>query len=302
MDCAVHVHAGSHFGYSQDDELQLKGLSNIDRNARKFIEQLLTKDVKQRRTAQSALDSKFFSHCDNTTTMHHNSTTAFSGQLNSIHETLGISNRLQESAISKMEIGDLLIEVDLVERDPVPGRTVISTDHDHVGQAFHLIKGSKYTLTVNIMRGGARGDQGLDNPVTKIQGVRLVGYEEGAELSLRLKPVPLQQQKPPPNVICVQAEWDPAECNSPSLLSPTKWPETRSITAHIDLELKSFPGKSTPIRKPLFFEVHSVRPWRLLYLHGKKWVNEQYIKLNPETRALIKGAVKTGKFVTEMVV
>lgn len=31
-------------------------------------------------------------------------------------ETLGISNRLQESAISKMEIGDLLIEVDLVVR------------------------------------------------------------------------------------------------------------------------------------------------------------------------------------------
>jgi len=155
-------------------------------------------------------------------------------------------------------------------------------------------------------------------------------------------------------MVTVAAKWDPAACRSAALLTPTKWPHTRTVQVKMDLELAALPGQTCTISPELHFLVrcaHPAPPQRaaaakcpcargelrvlpavvdprtllaqavlepdleagrdgrrgspaqvytkekvgLKAQRAKNWAEEEFMKLSPGTRKLIKGAVVVTK-------
>ena len=112
------------------------------------------------------------------------------------------------------------------------------SEHDRAGPVFNMVVGCTYLLTLHIFCEGSHGA----NPVAKVHGITLV-TEDGQPLKLKVVDTPEEHRKPLPNCVTVAAMWVPAMCKSKSLLTPTKWPETRTLQALIDLELTALPGE-----------------------------------------------------------
>ena len=67
--------------------------------------------------------------------------------------------------------------------------------------------------------------------------------------------LPQPGEKQLPNSISVAALFEAAHCLSPGLVTPTKWPEFRTIKMDISLELESTPGQTTSLIPSVNFQV-----------------------------------------------
>jgi hypothetical protein len=96
-------------------------------------------------------------------------------------------------------------------------------------------------------------------------------------------------------LVTVAAAWDPAACRSAALLTPTIWPYWRTVRVQLDLELVDLPGQITSITPELRFLVYTKEKVGLKAQRLKSWANDEFMKLSPNTRKMIKGAVVVTK-------
>ena len=125
------------------------------------------------------------------------------------------------------------------------------SEHEHVGGVFNIVQGSIYLWIATIFCEGAN----LSNPVSRVRGITVTA-EGAAPLKLTVQPTPAKHVKALPNSVTMSAVWDPAACKSPTLLTPTTWPETRAATVQLDLELDGLgPGELASIAPEVRFQV-----------------------------------------------
>ena len=58
--------------------------------------------------------------------------------------------KITKVSLSQMELGDLVVEVTLVEVSPKYQDCLLS-DHEHAGVTFHLVQGAKYRMQVQTL-------------------------------------------------------------------------------------------------------------------------------------------------------
>ena len=125
------------------------------------------------------------------------------------------------------------------------------SEHEHVGGVFNIVQGSIYLWIATIFCEGAN----LSNPVSRVRGITVTA-EGAAPLKLTVQPTPAKHVKALPNSVTMSAVWDPAACKSPTLLTPTTWPETRAATVQLDLELDGLgPGELASVAPEVRFQV-----------------------------------------------
>jgi serine/threonine protein kinase len=149
-------------------EVPLPGLHNIEPNAARFILKLLVKDPKERWTAEKSLDARFFRSLDDTTKMSASSS-AVAASLRNISTKVDRILDVTEVTLKDMQMGDLLAEIDLWEREPKLQRCVLSK-HDHAGQVFNLVDDRTYIVVVNVFRESST----QPNPVSQVRIVLVV--------------------------------------------------------------------------------------------------------------------------------
>jgi len=194
------------------------------------------------------------------------------------------------TTLSDMQVGDLLVEIDLQEITP-KRQPCLLTAHERAGNTFNLVNGRKYILVLSLFREGGN----MKNPVQTIKESTL-HTEDGKPLHLLPKPMPPQTSTPLPNCLTVGVLFDATRCLSASLLRATKFPEYRTIKMDISLELESAPGKTTSLMPSVHFQVHETETVSLKARHAKNWAKDKYTeKLSPSTRRTIKGVIVVAK-------
>ena len=193
-----------------------------------------------------------------------------------------------------MELGDLVVETELVEIVPAQ-RSCVCSDHERVGATFHLVKGCMYKIVINVFREGAAQQGSVPNPVSAAHHITLT-TQGGTPVKLALQPTPVAANKGPlPQCISFAAVWDPVQNQSATLLKPTKWPETRKVDMEISMELRHLPNQPQAVSAELYFQVHAKESVGMKAKRAKEWAKEEYLKLKPSTRAAISGSVTVVK-------
>mmetsp|Transcript_40440 Transcript_40440/g.67758 ORF Transcript_40440/g.67758 Transcript_40440/m.67758 type:complete len:472 (+) Transcript_40440:553-1968(+) len=280
-------------------ELSLKGRHNIDPNAARFISKLLVKDPAERWSSDKAISAQFFRSMDDTTKMGHAPAALraeITSQFATIKSALDQVVNVQMTTLSDMQVGDLLVEIDLQEITP-KRQPCLLTAHERAGNTFNLVNGRKYILVLSLFREGGN----MKNPVQTIKESTL-HTEDGKPLHLLPKPMPPQTSTPLPNCLTVGVLFDATRCLSASLLRATKFPEYRTIKMDISLELESAPGKTTSLMPSVHFQVHETETVSLKARHAKNWVQDKYTEqLSPCTRQTIKGVIVVAKIAAGVV-
>jgi hypothetical protein len=129
----------------------------------------------------------------------------------------------------------------------------LMTKHDKVdGLTFNMVKGRKYMTLINLFR---EGGGNLSNPVKAVHALT-VHTEDGTPLQLFPKSVKKKKNKALPNCVSVSTPFDPADCQSKLLLTPTQWPDVRATTFEILLELNSVQGREVSLVPTVHFQVN----------------------------------------------
>eukprot|EP00976_Prorocentrum_cordatum_P106813 1194527-Prorocentrum_minimum.AAC.3 len=266
----------------QPGELNLKGLQNIDVNAARFIQKLLSKDPALRWSAKKALQSQFFRIMDDTTKLAA-APKALSAAMKNMSLQLERVLDMQMTTLSDMQMGDLVIEIDIQETKP-RAQPCLLTDHDKAGSTFNLVNGCSYSMVLNMFREGGN----MTNPVKRVSRL-IVKTEDGDALPLAPVPTNAWEKKALPNCVSVSAPFDPADCRL--LTTATKWPDVRTVSLEIYLELTDVEGREVPLMPTINFQVHASETPALKALRAKNWAENRYNNLAPSTRRLIKGMV-----------
>ncbi|KAK3286918.1 hypothetical protein CYMTET_5551 [Cymbomonas tetramitiformis] len=275
--------------------LQLKGLQNIESGAGRIIrDKLLVKDPSERWTVDKVLQSNFFKTMDDTTRMS-------SSSIEVAQSIRRLSVQVEEIAamtavsVTEMQAGDLLVEIQLQELSPKQ-QTCLVTDHDTAGPCFNLVLGCKYEVILNIFRESST----LLNPVKSISKL-LIKTKDGVPVALHMEPT-VHKKKTLPNLLTFKGEWIPSLCQSNMLFTPTKWPETRIVTMELDVELKDLPGRPVKLSQQMHCLVHKEDSPALRATRAYNWSKKEYMKLNPQTRQAIEGAVFVLKTAAEVII
>lgn len=203
---------------------------------------------------------------------------------------------MQMTTISDMQVGDLIIEIDLQELSPKV-QPCLLTEHEVAGQTFHLVKGREYIMIVNLFREGGN----MPNPIKRVN--KLTVYTaDGLPLELLPNPTPARSKKPLPNCETVSALFNAADCRAPLMSTATKWPDYRTVDLEISLELNSVQGKDVLLMPALYFQVHATESIALKALQAKNWAEDRYMKLAPSTRKMLKGMIVVAKMATKAAV
>ena len=126
----------------------------------------------------------------------------------------------------------------------------VLTEHDKAGGlTFNLVNGRKYMTLVNLFR---EGGGNLRNPVKAVRAL-IVHTEDGTPL--QLFPKPAKKNKVLPNCVSVSTPFDPTDCRSKLLLTPTQWPDVCTTTFEILLELYSVQGREVSLVPTVHFQV-----------------------------------------------
>eukprot|EP00959_Pyramimonas_sp_CCMP1952_P067937 1418030-Pyramimonas_sp.AAC.1 len=183
------------------------------------------------------------------------------------------------TSLSEMQVGDLVIEVDLQVSGPAlapnyydgvfvclengdgihgesqeikpKNQPCLLTEHDKAGPTFNLVNGRKYIMVLNMFREGGN----MPNPVKAVRKL-VVHTEDGTPLPL--SPKPMKQNKALANCVSVSTPFDPADCRSTLLLTATQWPDVRMTTFEIFLELNDVRGREVPLVPTIKFQVWTV--------------------------------------------
>ena len=125
------------------------------------------------------------------------------------------------------------------------------SEHEHVGPVFNLVQGCTYMLVANLFCEGAH----MNNPIAKVHAIKMMVEDGTSHELLLVQDTPKSHEKRLPNCVTVAALWNPTESRSSTLLTPTKWPQTRIAQVQLDLELKAVPGQTSSISPTLHFQV-----------------------------------------------
>lgn len=179
------------------------------------------------------------------------------------------------------------IMVDFQEIKP-KNQPCLLTEHDKAGPTFNLVNERKYMMVLNLFREGGN----MPNPVKAVRKL-VVHTEDGTPLPLSLKP--MKQNKALPNCVSVSTLFDPKDCRSTLLLTATQWPDVRTTTFEILLELNSVQGREVPLMPTIKFQVHESETMSLKAEQAKSWAEDKYNNLSPSTRKIIKGMIIVAK-------
>jgi hypothetical protein len=146
------------------------------------------------------------------------------------------------------------------------------TDHEVAGQTFHLVNERQYLMQINLFREGGN----MPNPIKRVNRLT-VNAADGVPLQLIPDPTPARSKKPLPNCVTVSALFNAAGCQAPSMSTPTKWPDFRTVELEISLELNSAQGKEVSLKPALYFQVLLSGPCPLTPPFG--WYGQIYAKV-----------------------
>ncbi|KAK3239489.1 hypothetical protein CYMTET_50581 [Cymbomonas tetramitiformis] len=267
------------------EELVLKGLAVCEAGAARLIRyKLLVKEPSERWSAEKVLSSSFFKRMDDTTKMS-NSSLELARDVHRLTDVAEKTARLVAVGVAEMQAGSLMVEVQLTEISPKQQSCILS-EHERVGPVFNLVPICHYQVEITIFRESAQ----LANPVKTLAGA-VLHTTDGWPLPLELLPAPVDATARLPNGMTFVGTWAPATCQSALLVTNTKWPDTRQVTLELQLELHDLPGEPVTIQHELSFLVHTKDSMMLRAQRAYQWAKQEYLNLNPATRAAIHGVV-----------
>ncbi|KAK3270389.1 hypothetical protein CYMTET_21213 [Cymbomonas tetramitiformis] len=267
------------------EELALKGLVGCEVGAGRLIrDKLLVKEPSERWPAEKVLSSSFFKRMEDTTKMS-SSSRELAKDVRRLSVMVEETARLAAVSVTEMQVGSLMVEVQLTEISPKQQSCILS-EHERAGPVFNLVPQCHYRLELTIFREGGR----MANPVKSVVSA-VVHTADGAPLPLGLLPAPAATATRLPNGLAFVGTWAPTMCQSTLLATKTKWPHTREAALELQLELYDQPGKPVTIRQGLHFLVHKKDGAKLRALRAYEWAKQEYLNMTPETRAAIRGVV-----------
>eukprot|EP00854_Cymbomonas_tetramitiformis_P013131 gene13131-biopygen13524 len=267
------------------EELALKGLVGCEVGAGRLIrDKLLVKEPSERWPAEKVLSSSFFKRMEDTTKMS-SSSRELAKDVRRLSVMVEETARLAAVSVTEMQVGSLMVEVQLTEISPKQQSCILS-EHERAGPVFNLVPQCHYRLELTIFREGGR----MTNPVKSVVSA-VVHTADGAPLPLGLLPAPAATATRLPNGLAFVGTWAPTMCQSTLLVTKTKWPHTREAALELQLELYDQPGKPVTIRQGLHFVVHKKDGAKLRALRAYEWAKQEYLNMTPETRAAIRGVV-----------